>query len=171
MLTESKAGAWGEATETGEKDEIGRKERQERLLDLYREMNGEKSSGKRKLLLECVALAGGALIALAILSGIVISSLVSVSLIGIWAVYIIFVLVSALALLIVWSSLRSYREVTLAWIDAWKRVELEGVRQSMRERDYVAFDLMQETKRRLKSVGADSEKDEKVAESAGTVEQ
>lgn len=126
-------------------DEKSREERQERLLALYEKMNEDEPLGKCKVITSGALLAI-AIIAVSILSWAVISNLGQSLSAGLWVAYIIFVLFVGLLLIIVWSSVRSHYEVTLAWIDVWKKTEIEEIRRTARKRDDKTFLAMYEIK-------------------------
>lgn len=126
-------------------DESVREERGERLLALYEKINDGAPQGKSWLNI-CGIVSVIAIVAVGALSWFVVSSLGPASSAGIWVAYVILVLIAVFSSLVPWLSMRSYHEVTLAWIDAWKKTEIEEIRRLMRARDCRSFELMQEIK-------------------------
>lgn len=147
MSTKSDISGLGEVETDRVDDEMSREERQERLLGLYREMNGGKSQSKGGLI-ACGVISVIAIVTLCCFSQFVISSLGPASSTEIWVAYAVFVLLIGLSLAVVLSSVRSHHEVTLAWVDAWKKTEIEEIRQSARKRDDKTFLAMYEMKLR-----------------------
>ena len=135
-------------------DEEKARKSQERLVGLYDKMNEGRSSSKWETIILGISLILVVII-LGVLSGLILSGCCPDSLIGIWIVLFALVLLAVILLLVIWSAVRSHNEATLAWIDAWKRTEIEEIRQSMRDRDYRIVELMQE----LKAVLADTNPD------------
>lgn len=133
-------------------DEEKTRKSQERLVGLYDKMNEGRSSSKWETIMPGISLIIVVVI-LGVLSGLIMSGCCPDSLIGIWIVLFALVLLAVIMLLVIWSAVRSHNEITLAWIDAWKRTEIEEIRQSMRDRDYRIVELMQE----LKTVLADTD--------------
>ena len=151
-------------------DEEKTRKSQERLVGLYDKMNEGRSSSKWETIMPGISLIIVVII-FGVLSGLIMSGCCPDSLIGIWIVLFALVLLAVIMLLVIWSAVRSHNEITLAWIDAWKRTEIEEIRQSMRDRNYRIVELMQELKTVLADINPDCQQRKRDADQSSYQEQ